>query len=104
MTILNYLETAITENMQLPELVDTFEKMCQMPIDSKEEMLLYETGTFSFTGKELFYFSLVRQFPYESDEYYQLHLDVMYTPNSKNQSFSECIWNVEVDGDLPPEN
>ena len=39
--------------------------------DNDNDMILFETGTFSFTGENLFYFSLVRQFPNDEDEYYR---------------------------------
>lgn len=77
--------------MKLEELVDSFEKMCQRPIDTDDELLLYETGTFSFMGPSYFYFSLVRQFPDGEGEYYQIHLDVLYEPSKKCENFSDCV-------------
>ncbi|HKM20911.1 MAG TPA: hypothetical protein VJZ01_02585 [Lachnospiraceae bacterium] len=32
-------------------------------------MILFETGTFTFTGEPLFQISLVRQFPNDDEEY-----------------------------------
>ena len=55
--LLEYLKNTITDDMTLEEIVDIFEKMCQTPVD--EDMILFETGTYNFTGEELFYFSLV---------------------------------------------
>ena len=43
-----------------------FEEMCNMPL--KEDMILFETGTYSFTGKPMFNFSLVRQFPNDEED------------------------------------
>ena len=40
--------------------------MCNMPL--KEDMILFETGTYSFTGKPMFNFSLVRQFPNDEED------------------------------------
>ena len=51
-------------------IVSVFEEMCNMPL--KEDMILFETGTYSFTGKPMFNFSLVRQFP--NDEIGRAHV------------------------------
>lgn len=59
--LVKYLKNRITDKMTLEDIVSTFEQMCRMPIEN--DMILFETGTFSFTGEPLFYFSLVRQFP-----------------------------------------
>ena len=72
--------------MPLPDIVKAFEEMCEEQIDN--DMILFETGTFSFTGEPLFYFSLVRQFPNDDDEYYQIHVDVLFKPNITNHEFS----------------
>ena len=52
--------------------------MCNIP--TEEDIILFETETYSFTGKPMFYFSLVRQFPDDEEEYYQIHVDVLYSP------------------------
>lgn len=101
MKILEYLETNIKDKMQLSEMVDIFEKMCQISIEADEDLLLFETGTYSFElNKPLFQFSFVRQFPNENEEYYQLHLDIKYQPNDKNKAFSEIVWNDEGNEDF----
>ena len=43
---------------------------------------------------------MVRQFPNDEDEYYQIHVDVLYTPDSTNQKFSFNVWNIEVEGNI----
>lgn len=65
-----------------------FEEMCNMPL--KEDMILFETGTYSFTGKPMFNFSLVRQFPNDEEEYYQIHVDVLYIPTEENKEIEKC--------------
>ena len=89
-----FLENNITKESSLRDIIDIFEQMCQMPIN--DDMLLFETGTYDFTGEDLFYFSLVRQFPNGQDEYYQVHVDVQYTPNLKNKNFEESVWNIDL--------
>ena len=59
-SLLGYLQNSISDNSSLEHIVSMFEEMCNMPL--KEDMILFETGTYSFTGKPMFNFSLVRQF------------------------------------------
>lgn len=98
MDCLEYLQSAVTDKMSLEDIINTFDKMCNMPIE--DDTILFETGTFDFTGSEMFYFSLVRQFPNEEDEYYQIHVDVMYRPSEKNKVFSEATWDEDVEENI----
>lgn len=96
-----YLRNRITNGTSLSSIIDIFEGICQIPID--EDMILFETGTYDFTGKSQFYFSLVRQFPHEddeNDEYYQIHVDVLYTPTPKNEKFQEATWDIDIEGNI----
>lgn len=96
------LKSAITDDMTLDEMLDAFAEVCQIPVKAEEDddTLLFETGVYDFTGENLFYFSVTRQFPDESGEYYQLHLDVMYRVTPENKKLSACSWSDEVDGDF----
>lgn len=97
------LKDAITEGMTLDEMLDAFREVCQIPVeieDNDDDILLFETGAYDFTEEDLFYFSVTRQFPDESDEYYQLHLDVVYQVTSENKKLSSCSWSDEIDGDF----
>ena len=85
-----YLRNTITDKMTLKEIVDIFENACQLM--NEDDMILFETGTYNFTGEELFYFSLVKQVPAEDDEYYQLHIDILYKPNAENRKFHSAVW------------
>ena len=94
-----HLKTQITSETSLSGIVDAFEAMCQIPLD--EDWLLFETGTYAFTGEPKFYFSLVRQFPHEdeeNDEYYQLHVDVLFPPTDNNKKYNEQIWSMDIEG------
>ena len=84
-SLLGYLQNSISDNSSLEHIVSVFEEMCNMPL--KEDMILFETGTYSFTGKPMFNFSLVRQFPNDEEEYYQIHVDVLYIPTEENKDF-----------------
>lgn len=93
-----YLQDAITDKMPLEEMVGVFERMCRIPVEN--DMILFETGTFSFTGEPLFYFSLVRQFPNEEEEFFQVELKVLYQPTEGNKPFHAAVWNESLNEDI----
>ena len=102
-TIQKALEKEVGQKSGLKDLVDAFESMCKLPIDGvkkEEDMILFQTGTYSFTGEPLFYFSLVRQFPNADEEYYQLHLDVLYTPKENIQEFQRTSWDFDIEENI----
>ena len=45
-------------------------------------------------------FSLVRQFPNDEEEYYQIHVDVLYIPTEENKDFQRTIWNEDIEEDI----
>jgi len=96
--IAEYLRNAITDKMTLKDIDDIFENACQ-PMN-EDDMILFEIGTYSFTGEELFYFSLVKQVPAEDDEYRQLHIDVLYKPNVENRKFNTTVWDDGLEEDI----
>ena len=98
MNILEYLIKNITADKNLDEIIDVFDFMCKTPID--EDLLLNEYGVYKFTGEELFYYDLVRQFPNDEDEYYQLRVSLMYLPDDENRSIKATIWSDTIDGDF----
>lgn len=101
--IVNVLKQEVSGKTTLADLVDAFEKICDVSIPGvrkEEEMILFETGTFSFSGQPMFYFSLVRQIQNEEEEYYQLHLEIKYKPSKNNVGFSETVWNEEIDDNI----
>ena len=96
------LRDTVREGMTLDELIDAFAQMCTISVGEPDD-LLFETGTFDFTGEKLFYFSLVRQFQFFSDdEYVQLHLDVTYAPSSKTALLRGAKWSEPTDPDFFP--
>ncbi len=97
--LLEFLKNEITDHMPLENIVDVFEQMCQIPME--EDMILFESGTFNFTGEPLFQISLTRQVPMpDDDEFYQLQVDALYTPSSENEMFSEATWDEDLDEDI----
>ena len=86
--------------MALEEMIDAFSHMCQTSVGEPDD-LLFETGTYGFTGEKLFHFSLVRQFQFMSgDEYVQLHLEVLYTPGLSTALLFNTKWDSQVNGDF----
>ncbi len=92
--LMKLLKDRITDKTPLESIVDAFEQMCSVPL--RDDMVLFETGTYSFTGERRFYFSLVRQVPNEDEEYLQLHVDVLYQPTKANKAFRETTWNEDL--------
>lgn len=98
-TPLEILQAKINDNTTLDEAISIFEKVCKrFPI--KEEMKLFETGTFRFDEGKMFYFSLVRQVPNDEEEYVQLHVDILYDPSEKTAAFQSADWDEEIEGDF----
>lgn len=96
--VVEYLRDTITDKMALKDIIDIFENVCQ-PMN-EDDMILFETGTYNFTGEELFYFSLVKQVPAEDDEYCQLHIDVLYEPNAENRKLNTTVWDDGLEEDI----
>ena len=97
--MVKFLKEKITDNSPLLEIIDVFEQMCKIPLE--EDMILFETGTFtSFSDVPMFQISLVRQFPNEDEEFYQIHVDIFYDSDDENKVFSESIWDEDLDEDI----
>ena len=79
--LIKFLEDKITDKMSVEEIVDVFEQMCSTPLE--EDMVLFETGTFTAFSKEPFFqISLVRQFSNDDEEFYQIHVVILYKPTA----------------------
>ena len=98
MDFIELLKQSIRIDTPLSDIVRAFEKMCSIPIDN--DLILFETGTYSFTGQPLFYFSLVRQFPKNDGEYYQIHTDILYRPDKRNKKLHNTVWSDSIKGDI----
>ena len=93
--LIEMLKDKITDKMPLEKIVDIFEQMCSIPLE--EDMILFETGTFTTFAKEpVFQISLVRQFPNDDEEFYQIHVDISYQPASENEIFKESTWDEDL--------
>lgn len=78
-----YLEANTDSNMSLPQLISVFEDMNNIEVDgvaAQDDTVLFEVMPW---GDE-FLFSLTRQIPVGiGDEYYQIHMDVVYEYDEK---------------------
>ena len=100
LTVYRILNNSIHDGIALEEMIDVFSHMCKTSVGDPDD-LLFETGTYSFTGEKLFHFSLVRQFQFMSrDEYVQLHLDVLYAPGLATSLLFNTKWDSQVQGDF----
>lgn len=97
--MIKFLKEKITDNTSLDTITDVFEQMCKIPLE--EDMILFETGTFTFVGDEpMFQISLVRQFPNEDEEFYQIHIDVLYKSDDENKMLSESVWDEDLEENI----
>lgn len=95
MSLLKFLKKNISINNTVDEIIDVFEEMCKTPIE--DDLLLHEYGVYDFTGEELFYYELIRQYPDGEDEYYQLCVSLMFAPDEENQCLEDSLWSDETD-------
>lgn len=92
LSVYRMLKDSITEEMTLSDMVDAFRNMCSISVGDPDD-LLFETGTYNFSGEKSFQFSLVRQFRFlDPNEYIQLHLCVHYTPSITTALLYRTKW------------
>lgn len=84
--------------LTVEQIVNAFEKENQ-ELDEGES-ILFETGIYDFTGEKLFYFSLVKQYPNEAEEYVQEHTDILFEPDGENYELKECVWDFDLDDNI----
>ena len=95
MDLLEYFKSNISISNSLDEIINVFEEMCKTPIE--EDLLLNEYGVYDFTGENLFYYDLVRQYPDGEDEYYQLRVSIMFCPDEENCALQDTLWSDDSD-------
>lgn len=73
--------------------VSSVEEFVKTRFDCSSDDLLWETGTFAFGKKEMFRFSLTRQFGVPGrDEFIQLRLDIAFLPDRVNAQMNDSEW------------
>ena len=95
MRLLEFLKNNISVSNTIDEIINIFEEMCKTPIE--QDLLLNEYGVYDFTGEDLFYYDLVRQYPDGEDEYYQLRVSVVFSPDEENRGLEDTLWSDDTD-------
>ena len=95
MSLLEFLQNNISSNNKVDEIINVFEEMCKTSID--DDLLLLEYGIYDFTGVELFYYDLVRQYPDGKGEYVQLRVRLMFSPDEENRCLEDTLWSDDTD-------
>lgn len=98
MDLLGFLKSNISDNSTFNEVISTFKEMCETPIE--DDLLLLEYGVYDFTGDDLFYFDLVRQYSDGEGEYYQLRVSLVYEPDNENRQLNDTMWSDDTDKDF----
>lgn len=94
MKLLRFLKCNICKKNTIDEIISVFEEMCKIPID--DDLLLNEYGVYRFSGEDLFYYDLVRQYPDGEGEYYQLRVSVMFEPDDENRNITDTLWSDDT--------
>lgn len=80
---------------------ETFKQICSQKFDCADEGLMFETGVYDFTGEELYYLFLMREFTQEVEGEFdymeQLHLEFSYPSDEQLQEQEERIHSSEFD-------
>lgn len=94
------LREKIPDTATLLEILTYFEEICRIPIENVEiedNLLLYETGVFGFSGTDEIHFSLTRQFSDGEGEYVQVRLDARYPDREDSIQLQDTLWSDWVD-------
>ena len=104
-----FLENNINKDVPLSEIVDVFETTC-----NKSEDIIYfragvyycttydhYAGEFASVGEGEYYsFELERWFKTEDGELYQIHVNVMYKPDTENERIRDKAKNTDLYGNV----
>ena len=100
LTVYRQLKASVSHGMTLEELIGAFQDMCTVSVGEPDD-LLFETGTYDFTGEKLFYFTLARQFQFMDDnEYVQLRMNVLFLPTAATRHLYSVKWGNQTKGDF----
>lgn len=95
------LEKTIKPDITLVGAVDAFFDVIAEAKPNEEEMLLYEVGCYSFNGNSKeYHFCLVRQTPKRGDEYFQMHMELVFEAGDNEGRLNECMWHEVGDDNL----
>ncbi|MBR0429600.1 MAG: hypothetical protein IJK17_05905 [Lachnospiraceae bacterium] len=86
------------DSVTVEQILDAFEARNRELAEG--ESILFEAGIYNFTGEDFFYFSLVKQYPNEDEEYVQEHTDILFKPDAENRDLKECVWNFDIEENI----
>ncbi|HEX8211939.1 MAG TPA: hypothetical protein VF584_17315 [Longimicrobium sp.] len=76
-----------------------FREFAAVPVSAADDTLLFQCGTYDFTGREQFHWNLTRQFSIEEDGEHagmeQLQLTVLYEPASELRPLEVSLWSSD---------
>lgn len=77
--------------------LQVFQAFAEIPVACADDALLFQAGTYDFTGPELFSLYLTRQFTHEEEdgEYggmEQLHCIIYYEPTPELRGLARNLW------------
>ena len=94
---LSFLKTRIADSASFSEITDAFAELCAAP--TADDEILFEAGTYTFTGEPMFTVSLARQIPDGADEFYQIRAELSFRPDTENAGIEELKWLDPTDED-----
>ena len=95
---LAFLQKNMSDSITFGQITDLFEQLCATP--TADELILFEAGTYAFTGRETFTVSLVRQIPTGvDDEFFQIRADISFLPDEDNKRIEDVLWLDVANGD-----
>jgi hypothetical protein len=78
-----------------------FREFAEVPVECSEDALLFQSGVYDFTGRDLFHFGFVRQFTFEEDGEYdhmeQLDCSLLFEPDAELQKLETNLWSYDFD-------
>nr|WP_106779418.1 hypothetical protein [Lysinibacillus timonensis] len=99
----SFLKNLISENSKdIKNVWETFKAFCKDPVDGEEDKeILVQCGVSAFSGEELFYFDLVRQFTLNDGENHthmeQLHCECLFEPTDELKKLEVSEWSMDYD-------
>lgn len=78
---------------------EVFKAFAAIPVECADDGLLFQCGTYTFSGREQFHFNFTRQFTHEEDGEYagmeQLDCTIYYEPTPELRALQVNIWSYD---------
>ncbi|MHB1484116.1 MAG: hypothetical protein ACYCYI_05585 [Saccharofermentanales bacterium] len=90
-----------TEKPDIYLLWKVFKQFSNVKFNVADDALLFQCGTYNFTGKDIFYWELIRQFSFEKNGEYdhmeQLHIEFLFDPAEDLAAFQDTVWTYDFE-------